>query len=316
MDTLMHFYDGSMTVMEQTEYAQGIIEKYNAMMAAAASGTDDWASANYDFGYSQESVTNAAEVSVQAIDDVTNAYERQRDVLENELIDANMRLNVEISTFRQSVASQLVSGLKAAGLEGDELVKRLKLLDDYAGTDYVLQYKMEVEMDDLLDTLINNPEEFTSAISSFDEAFMPLQESVIAAQDEVNILQGQLDAIEREYTATIRVFTITGGGMSASHYQYGNSTFNPNANAVDPNTNAGGGQIYPGQMIKWGEYGPETFISNTSGRILSRADSMNAVGQAEQESGYDSDLLQALVNIPTAKDIARAVRDAILLAGG
>lgn len=316
-DALLHFEDGTMGVMEEIDYANSIIDRYNTTVAAASKEMDDWATANYEFGYSYESVVAAAEVGVKAVDDVTAAYEKQRDVLENELIQANMKLNVEISTFRQSVASQLVQGLKDAGLEGDELVKRLKLLDDYAGTDYVLQYKMEMEIDGLLKTLIEDPEAFSASVQAFDDAFLPLQTSIIAAQDEADILQGQLDAMEREYLAIVRIVTVTGRTLPYSHYT---DSFNPNApgqdEGEDPHGTAGGGSVFPGQTVKWGEYGPETFVASASGRILSRADSMNAVGQAEQGSGYDSDLLQALANIPTAKDFARAVRDAILLAGG
>ena len=313
---MLKMADSTLNVTDRVEFYNSIIDKQTGMMGYFAEKTLRGADANYKFGYSYQSVVDAAATSVKAVDDVTAAYEKQRDVLENELIQANMKLNVEISTFRQGVASQLVQGLKDAGLEGDELIERLKLLDDYAGTDYVLQYKMEAEIDDLLKTLIEDPEAFADAAQAFDDAFLPLQTSIIAAQDEATILQGQLDEMEREYLAIVRIVTVTGQALPYSHYS---DSFNPNAPGNEENEgigNASGGSVYAGQTVKWGEYGPETFVASASGRILSRADSMNAVGQAEQGDGYDSDLLQALMNIPTAKDIARAVRDAILLAGG
>ena len=307
-------YDRTMPVADAVDYLSGKVEESGEQISFVAQKTDDWASANYDFGYSYESVVEGAQEGVKAVDDLTASYEKQRDVLEKELIQANMKLNVEISTFRQSIASQLVQGLKDAGLQGDALVERLKVLDDFFGTNETIKYQLELATDDLLKPLLEGDyTAFTTAAQAFEDMFLPLMTSVDAAQLEVDILQRKLDRMARNYEARVRV--IIQNGVLPS------PTFGTDV-TPDPNTwiekfpNASGGTVYAGQTVKWGEYGPETFVASTSGRILSRADSMNAVGQAEQGSGYESDLLQALVNIPTAKDIARAVRDAILLAGG
>ena len=56
-----------------------------------------------------------------------------------------------------------------------------------------------------------------------------------------------------------------------------------------------------------GEAGPELFIPDVNGRVYSNASSSAMMG------GDNGDLLAALGKLPSASDIAMAVRDALLM---
>jgi len=70
-----------------------------------------------------------------------------------------------------------------------------------------------------------------------------------------------------------------------------------------------GGYELAGQPYLVGEAGPELFIPDTNGRVYSNSSSSAMLG------GGNGDLLAALGRLPTASDIALAVRDALLMVG-
>ena len=70
-----------------------------------------------------------------------------------------------------------------------------------------------------------------------------------------------------------------------------------------------GGYELAGQPYLVGEAGPELFIPDTNCRVYSSASSSAMLG------GGNGDLLAALGRLPTASDIALAVRDALLMVG-
>lgn len=74
-------------------------------------------------------------------------------------------------------------------------------------------------------------------------------------------------------------------------------------------TRANGGPVSAGNTYLVGENGPEPFVPETNGYIIPN-------GQTAGMMGDNSALLSAISNLPTAKDIARAVRDAVLMVAG
>lgn len=72
-----------------------------------------------------------------------------------------------------------------------------------------------------------------------------------------------------------------------------------------------GGMVYAGNPYNWQEYGyrGELLVPSANGYVLSRADAERAVSSAVNNSGG------SVYGGPSADDIARAVRDAILTAG-
>lgn len=194
-----------------------------------------------------------------------------------ELEGANLQLDVAIRTFSESIGGELAQGLKDAGLEGDELLERLGLIDQAFGTSYVLEYQMELNVDDLLDTLINDPDNFLPDAQQFLDYFTPLQESVITAMGKVDELETQLSELER--TWNIRVKITTEGGFPTS------PTVNlPPRNPVAVPKAAGGSVHAAASGVAaslphyWvGELGPEPFFPSVDGRIVSNTQAMSAL---------------------------------------
>ena len=74
---------------------------------------------------------------------------------------------------------------------------------------------------------------------------------------------------------------------------------------VQPNPTASGGLVFGGSPYIVGERGPELFVPNTNGQVVPN----------NQLGGNNAELLGALSRLPTAREIATAVRDALILAG-
>ena len=74
---------------------------------------------------------------------------------------------------------------------------------------------------------------------------------------------------------------------------------------VQPNPTASGGLVFGGTPYIVGERGPELFVPNTNGQVVPN----------NQLGGNNAELLGALSRLPTAREIATAVRDALILAG-
>lgn len=224
--------------------------------------------------------------------------------LQDRLAESQFKLSVAIQTFYESVGDSVYQGLKDAGLEGEELEKRLKFWDDLAGTDLTLRYKLEVETDQLIEDLLdpNFEANFSGKFAAFDDLFQPLIAEIVTAKAEVDTLQSLIDALEGVYKIHFLISTSgtlpdLGGGRGRGYIPSIEGEY------------ASGGYSLSGQPYIVGEAGPELFIPDVNGRVYSNASSSAMLG------GDNGDLLAALGKLPSASDIAMAVRDALLMAG-
>ena len=113
------------------------------------------------------------------------------------------------------------------------------------------------------------------------------------AMETIGELKAALRGIERNI------------GITVSVNQMGQISNRP----ITEGTRASGGNVIGGTPYIVGERGPELFIPDTNGRVYSNASSSAMMG------GGNGDLLAALGRLPTASDIALAVRDALLMVG-
>lgn len=248
-------------------------------------------------GYASDTIATSVPKAMQL---AGNAIED----LQSRLSDAEINLGIAIQTFHESVGDSIYQGLRDAGLEGEELEKRLKFFDDLAGTDLTLRYKLEVETDQLVKDLLdpNFEANFTGKFAAFDDLFQPLISEIATAKAEVDALQSQIDALEGEYKIH---FLISTSGTMPDFGGGGSHGYLP----VTETGHAMGGYELAGQPYIVGEAGPELFIPDTNGRVYSNASSGSMLG------GGNGDLLAAIGRLPSASDIALAVRDALLMVG-
>ena len=217
--------------------------------------------------------------------------------LMDQLSGAQLELDIAIKTFRENVASDLVDGLRKAGLEGEELESRLKVLDEMFGTSYTIEYKMELATGELLQALLDDPESFRAKYSGFEAEFLINDEQVVAAQEKVDTLQETINDL------TSKIYTIT--------FAFRSSGGLPNLGdgGVEMFPHASGGPVSAGKPYLWQEYGyrGEIAVQSQNGYILSRSDAARAAANHATAAPVYSG--------PSAQDIALAVRDAILMAG-
>jgi hypothetical protein len=270
----------------------------NEAMGNATKGTQDWADANDRVYESMNNVSEATDYIGTSVPKAMQLAAAGVDDLTSKLADAELNLSVAVQTFYQSVGDNLVEGLRDAGLKGDDLISRLEILDGLMGTSYTLEYKIELATGDLLDQLINDPDGFAEALAVFDEEYTFQITGIAEAQAEVDTLQGALDDLEKEYNVWVNIQT------RGSIPSFGGGYL-----PVTETGHAMGGYELAGQPYIVGEAGPELFIPDTNGRVYSNASSSAMLG------GGNGDLLAALGRLPTASDIALAVRDALLMVG-
>ena len=270
------------TGMSSEDAAEKVKFLYDTYGSAAfIDKTDEWVAAN-------DRVYESMQLAGAGVDDLIS-----------KLADAQFNLSVAVQTFYESVGDNLVEGLRDAGLKGDDLISRLEILDGLMGTNYTLEYKIELATGDLLDQLINDPDGFAEALAVFDEEYTFQIAGIAEAQAEVDTLQDALDDLEKEYNVWVNIHT---RGSIPSFGGGGGSNLPQFAHAM-------GGYELAGQPYLVGEAGPELFIPDTNGRVYSNASSSAMLG------GGNGDLLAALGRLPTASDIALAVRDALLMVG-
>ena len=270
------------TGMSSEDAAEKVKFLYDTYGSAAfIDKTDEWVAAN-------DRVYESMQLAGAGVDDLIS-----------KLADAQFNLSVAVQTFYESVGDNLVEGLRDAGLKGDDLISRLEILDGLMGTNYTLEYKIELATGDLLDQLINDPDGFAEALAVFDEEYTFQIAGIAEAQAEVDTLQDALDDLEKEYSVWVNIHT---RGSIPSFGGGGGSNLPQFAHAM-------GGYELAGQPYLVGEAGPELFIPDTNGRVYSNASSSAMLG------GGNGDLLAALGRLPTASDIALAVRDALLMVG-
>lgn len=108
--------------------------------------------------------------------------------------------------------------------------------------------------------------------------------------------------LDKEQRVFVNTYYGTSGGNDDPYENYTGPTYGEG-------TRASGGDVIGGTPYIVGERGPELFIPDTNGRVYSNASSSAMMG------GGNGDLLAALGRLPTASDIAMAVRDALLMVG-
>jgi hypothetical protein len=232
--------------------------------------------------------------SASAAEDV-KIFQEQLKSLEDELANANLELDIAVKTFRETVGSDLVEGLRDAGLEGAELEKRLMVLDEMFGTSYTVEYKMELATGELLQALLDDPESFRAKYSGFEAEFLINDEQVVAAQEKVDTLQETIDDL------TGRTYTITFAFRSSGRLP------NLGDGGAEWTPHATGGSVSAGTPYLWQEYGygGERLIPSQNGYVLSRSDASRAVANAQAMSA-----LRGWAGAD-AREIANAVKQGV-----
>jgi hypothetical protein len=311
---------------DANEQAQG----YAIQAALAAGATWDEVSAMYGLSTAIEELPEAASVELdietqQAIDEI----DALREKMETDLGKAIDVLITAQMKWKESVADDLVGGLEEAGLEGDAFLERLEAIDAVLGTELAAEHRFNVaydlEIDELLQKLIEDPESFAADAGAFVNYFMPLEESVATAQEKVNLLQADLDTLAKEYEAIIEYGTANEAEQAVQNLQdgldgiVGNYQADVNYELSDPydlhgmvltdqeatytinyvttgeggGNEAAGGPVYAAAGLPihaaagyWvGEVGPEPFFPAVDGRIISNSEAMRAIREGRSGGG-------------------------------
>ena len=238
---------------------------------------------------------------------------RTAEALRTDLADAYIQVSIAEQGWREGVSGDLKGRLdeefERHKISLDKYKSSLDILDRTYGTNYVMQFEMKMAMDDLFKTLLENPEDFADAAGAFEDYFMPLDAAVQASMELVGDLQARLSELERTYDAKVNIVIATYGYGSTGSLPIGGDEGGGGGSKVPQFAHAMGGYELAGQPYIVGEAGPELFIPDTNGRVYSNASSSAMLG------GGNGDLLAALGRLPTASDIAMAVRDALLMVG-
>ena len=238
---------------------------------------------------------------------------RTAEALRTDLADAYIQVSIAEQGWREGVSGDLKGRLdeefERHKISLDKYKASLDILDRTYGTNYVMQFEMELAMDDLFRTLLENPEDFADAAGAFEDYFMPLDAAVRASMELVDDLQARLSELERTYDAKVNIVITTYGYGSTGSLPIGGYEGGGGGSKVPQFAHAMGGYELQGQPYLVGEAGPELFIPDTNGRVYSNSSSSAMLG------GGNGDLLAALGRLPTASDIALAVRDALLMVG-
>jgi hypothetical protein len=252
------------------------------------------------------------EAALAELDNLKNRLETDLSQAYDVLVTAQVR-------WKESVADDLVGGLEDAGLAGDEMIARLEAIDQIFGTQTASEYRYNVaydlEMPELLQALLDNPDQFIEDAQAFVDYFMPLETSVASAQEKVTELQADLDELAREYDAIINVtqvgnipelkdqsatYTITTqvqGNMTPGYSYFGNY-INDAAGGIVAQKN-----LIPAAAGYWvGEAGPEPFFPEQNGRIISNTEATRAL----REGGGSRGNGPIVVNINTPFNFADA----------
>ncbi|MDD3948750.1 MAG: hypothetical protein PHT43_04735 [Anaerolineaceae bacterium] len=312
---------GEMGQIDNIQAFTQLLAEQEQMLQVATYGTQEWADANDRVWVSTGGVTDsivrmheAALANKTSLSEWRTELARTAETLREDLAAAYDTVAEAEMSWRMGVSGTLKSKLdeefEAHKLSADKYKASLDLLDQTYGTNYVLQYEMDLAIDDLFQKLLEDPDGFVEAAGAFEEYFMPLSSSVQNAMADVGDLQSQLSALERTYTAKINIVIATYGAGGIGSDNIGDMGGEGNSEwEVTPGTDAMGGYELAGQPYIVGEAGPELFIPDTNGRVYSNASSSSMLG------GGNGDLLAALGRLPTASDIALAVRDALLMVG-
>jgi len=259
------------------------------------------------------SMREAAIANQERLSQWREELHRTAEALRTDLADAYIQVSIAEQGWREGVSGDLKGRLdeefERHKISLDKYKASLDILDRTYGTNYVMQFEMELAMDDLFRTLLENPEDFADAAGAFEDYFMPLDAAVQASMELVDDLQARLSELERTYDAKVNIVIATYGYGSTGSLPIGGDEGGGGGSKVPQFAHAMGGYELAGQPYLVGEAGPELFIPDTNGRVYSNSSSSAMLG------GGNGDLLAALGRLPTASDIALAVRDALLMVG-
>ena len=281
-------------------------EKVDNFLAKATLFKDDFGEM-FDLGnvFSQQNVD--IEGLIDNLSVVMDQYSKLKTQLEGELVAAQLNLNVAISTFSESIAGDLVRGLKDAGFEGEELALRLREIDAIFGTNYEMQYRIDVETSDL-QALLNDPnfkELFGPAAQAMLEKNLKLDADVSAAEAAIQSIYLQMAKLRGE--ANIEIKTLVDDAAVTAYVppkpemkvvtvvessavdswtpptKYGNVIYLPKGSA-EPE--AIGGPVYPNNTYLWQEPNREgeLFVPEQYGRVMNN----HQVAQAIREAMFAS----------------------------
>jgi len=285
----------------------------NEAMGNATTGAQDLADANDHSTQSTNRMTEAAIAYQMSLSQWRGEIAKTAQSLREDLAGAYATVAEAEMNWRLGVSGDLKGRLdeefERHKISLDKYKASLDILDRTYGTNYVMQFEMGLAMDDLFRTLLENPEDFADAAGAFEDYFMPLDAAVQASMELVDDLQARLSELERTYDAKVNIVIATYGYGSTGSLPIGGDEGGGGGSKVPQFAHAMGGYELAGQPYLVGEAGPELFIPDTNGRVYSNSSSSAMLG------GGNGDLLAALGRLPTASDIALAVRDALLMVG-
>ena len=289
--------------------------------AAFIDNTNEWVAANDRVWQSTEEIVRsmvnmegAALANQQRINAWKASLYEAADALRTDLADAYVQVSVAEQGWREGVSGDLAGRLaddyKNNKISLDQYKSSLGLLDSVYGTANLAALEFSLGLDELYKTLKEDPEGFAEAAGAFEAMFMPLDAAVQASMGLVGNLQAQLSALERTYNAKVNIVIATYGSMGNLPIGGDEGGGGGGGGSKVPQFgHAMGGYELSGQPYLVCEAGPELFIPDTNGRVYSNSSSGAMMG------GGNGDLLAALGRLPTASDIAMAVRDALLMVG-
>jgi hypothetical protein len=290
----------------------------NEAMGNATTGAQDLADANDHSTQSTNRMTEAAIAYQERLSQWREELYQTAEALRTDLADAYIQVSIAEQGWREGVSGDLAGRLaddyKNNKISLDQYKASLGLLDSVYGTANLAALEFSLGLDELYKTLKEDPEGFAEAAKAFESMFMPLDAAVQASMGLVGNLQAQLSALERTYNAKVNIVIATygagvGGNLGDLGGDLGDLGLPGGGSGVTPGLQAMGGYELAGQPYIVGEAGPELFIPDTNGRVYSNSSSSAMLG------GGNGDLLAALGRLPTASDIALAVRDALLMVG-
>jgi hypothetical protein len=248
----------------------------------------------------------------KTVGDLTADYQEQARTLREDLAGAYGELAAAEDTWRNGVGSSIKSGLDQALEDGlitlDQYETKLGLLDQYAGTQYAYEFKIEQNIPELVESLLTDPESFVTKAEAFEDYFMPLDNSIKDAKGRIAELEADLVALERNYNVKVMIYSnalgSVGVGADLAYEEYQGPGY------------ASGGITHHLSPVTVGEFGPEPFIPAEDGRILSHADAMNAIGGGGDgdNSAMLSLILLELRDLPQGMKVA--MQEAVALMGG
>ncbi len=302
-----------MGVLDEATYnAEKGIQDYYTATTTATTSTEEWAKANYDLGYSYADAGEKALTATNTVNSTSFADARGE-------IDATKGVVGDLAlAYRDLELAQLGWQGQIAGMVFDDLTLKYKSgvitlkqykdglvdLDAAMGTDFSMEFELKEKIPELTKTLLEDPDSFKDNIITVSSDFGELDENVKESTKLVEMLELKLMAIARTWNANVNINVNgrfpTGTGGYQSHPDW----------TVTETPKAVGGPVYTNSPYIVGERGPELFVPSGSGYILTNAQTANAM-----DGGGNGNLSEIVSRIPTARDIAVAVRDALLLAG-